>query len=458
MQANKIIPLPVEAAATRSKRLGWAFGSRFFLLLVIGMLFLGPAFVDSVFLWAMLAWDIAILLLWFADLRRLPSPAALIFRREFPHAATLATSCAVVVNVENSSSRPIHLELVDDVPPELDSAPARLACDLSANAEITVAYAVQPRKRGDCLMGDLYLRYRSAWQLAECWARVALPQTVRVYPSTQDSSDQSIYLMRSRQIALEKRFSRHRGFGREFESLRDYRQGDNYRDISWTATARRGKLVTREYQVERSQPVWLVVDCGRLMRTRVGSLSKLDYAASAALSLAQVALFGGDKVGLMAYGLNDQRMVGIGKGTLHLRNIMEQLAAAAEESAEASHLRAAVTLMNVQSRRSLIVYLTDLADTAMLPEVIEGATMLQGRHLVLFAVVEDPELKRVAFSKPASDAELYRVTAAREIVHRRELMIAQLRARGAHTLEIAPRGLSSALVERYLELKSRNLI
>ncbi len=107
--------------------------------------------------------------------------------------------------------------------------------------------------------------------LAERWASAPLTQTVRVYPALRTGEEQQIFLARSRQIDTQLRQTRQRGLGRDFESLRDYRDGDDLRDICWTATARRGNLITRQYQTERSQPVWIVVDCGRLMRSRVAS-------------------------------------------------------------------------------------------------------------------------------------------------------------------------------------------
>ena len=177
-----------------------------------------------------------------------------------------------------------------------------------------------------------------------------------------------------RSSAVEKRRTQVRGIGREFESLREYQLGDEYRDICWTAAARRAKLVTRLYQVERSQTVWIVVDSGRLMRARGGNLSKLDLAVNAALSLAQVALYSGDRVGLVAYGRGIRRRLPAAKGSAHLRQMIEQLALVREETAEADHLQLAGRLLTDQKRRSLIVWLTDLAETAMTPEVIEAAS------------------------------------------------------------------------------------
>lgn len=267
-----------------------------------------------------------------------------------------------------------------------------------------------------------------------------------------------IYLIRSRQIELEKRLKRQRGQGREFESLREYRAGDEFRDISWSATARRGKLITKLYQVERSQTVWLVLDAGRLLRARVGQLKKLDHAVNAALSLAQVALFSGDLVALLAYDRKLQQRVAPGRGMHHLRALIESLAQIRAETSEADHLLAAKTLLSLQSRRSLVVWLTDISETAATPEVIECTAAIASRHLVLFGIMAQTELRSIVAARPDTVHEMYRYSAALEIVHRRELLLRQLRRQGAMVLEAAPAGLSTALANQYLEVKERSLL
>ncbi len=260
------------------------------------------------------------------------------------------------------------------------------------------------------------------------------------------------------QIEQEKRLQRRRGLGREFESLREWRDGDELRDICWTATARRGKLITKIHQVERSQSVWIVVDAGRLLRARVGRLSKLDYAANAALTLAHVAMFSGDKVGLLAYGRRMQQHLNAARGAAHLREFMERLALVQDEAFEADHFGAAQLLLRDQKRRSLIVWLTDLAETAMTPEVVDSASQMMPRHVVLFVAIAQPELGELAESAPETPEDLYRHAAAVEMVQRRDLLLARLRSRGALAMEIAPGKLSTNLVNHYLDVKERSLI
>jgi uncharacterized protein (DUF58 family) len=453
---GRLIPPEIEGRTQSYKRFGVAFGDRFFMLLFVGLVWLGPAFVDSRFVYAMLAWDGLVVLAWLADLVQLPKPEQLLVRRTWRAPAALSIASEVELNLKNSSARSIFATITDTVPLQLREEPPGLILRVGAKGEEAASYRIRPMQRGDAKLGDAYVRYQGVLRIAERWVRAPLGQTVRIYPNLEEAKRHSIYLLRSRQTALEKRRARIRGIGREFESLREYQPGDEYRDICWTAAARRAKLVTRVYQIERSQTVWIVVDSGRLMRARVGGFSKLDQAVNAALSLAQVALYSGDNVGLIAYGRGIRHQLPAAKGSAHLRQLIEQLAQVHEEGAEADHLQMAARLLTDQKRRSLIVWLTDLAETAMTPEVVEAAAMMMPRHLVLFVVIGQPDLGELAAKTPQSESEMYEVAAAQEMVHRRELLLARLRERGALAIEVSSGSVSPVLVNAYLQIKERS--
>jgi uncharacterized protein (DUF58 family) len=289
--------------------------------------------------------------------------------------------------------------------------------------------------------------------------------SVRVLPNLEQARQQTLYLIRTRQVAMERRRRRLRGQGREFESLREYRTGDEFRNISWTATARRSKLIPRVFQVERSQTVWIVLDAGRLLREQIvrgGAsslhLSKLDYAVDAALALAQVAMHSGDRVGLLAYGREIQQNRNAGRGASHLHSIVESLALVHPERYEADHGRAARALLSEQQRRSLIVWITDLAETAGTPDVVEYALQMTRRHLVLFAAIGQPDLNERVARRPESEEEMFRYIAAIEIVQRRELLLRRLRQHGVLAMELMPGALTASLVNQYLDIKDRSLI
>jgi uncharacterized protein (DUF58 family) len=354
----------------------------------------------------------------------------------------------------NASTATIGAVIVDAIPRQLRVEPPSIRLMCAPRGEAHAQYAVVPRERGDMLIGDAYIRYQSRFRIAERWARATVAQRVIVYPNLEEAKRESLYLVRSRQVEMERRSQRIRGAGRSFESLREHRDGDEVRDICWTASARRGKLVTLVYENEKSQPIWIVIDSGRLMRARVASVTKLDLAVNAAVTLSQVALGSGDRVGLLAYGRGIRHRVPAARGRAHLRQIIEHLAIVRAEESEADHLQAASRLLTDQKRRSLIVWMTDVADAAMTPDVVTAAAALMSRHLVLFVVMGQPDLQQLAARNPRTAVEMYETAAAQEVVHRRDVLLAQLRARGALALEARSR-LSPALVNMYLDVKQR---
>ncbi len=458
MTEKRLVPADVVARAQSAGRIPVAFGRRFFLFLFMGLVWIAPAWRDPRFLYALAFWDVMAVALWAWDLSRLPKPAQIEVRRIWSEPLGLAKPMRVGLEVRNTSSTPITAKVNDEAPESFCRELPSIEISARGAGTGNGSYAIEPRSRGDARFGDVWLRYSSPFLFAECWARVSMGQTVRVYPNIEEAQKLRIYLIRSRQIELEKRLKRQRGYGREFESLREYRAGDEWRDICWSATARRGKLITKIHQVERSQTIWIVLDAGRLLRARVDHLTKLDYTVDAALSLAQVAFYSGDRVALLAYGRKPQQRVAPGRGMSHLRAMVESLALVHTEPFEADHLLAADLLLSLQSRRSLIVWLTDLAETAATPEVIECAARMATRHLVLLGIIGQPELHRVVAASPENKNEMYRYTAALEIVQRRDLLLRRLRQQGALTLEVDPTKLSTALVNRYLEVKERSLL
>ncbi len=221
--------------------------------------------------------------------------------------------------------------------------------------------------------------------------------------------------------------------------------------------------------------MWIVLDCGRLMRSRVAAAgpgkavlpstkpgphvhSKLDHACTTAVALAQLALFSGDRVALLAYGHSIQQRVLPGRGAAHLRQLIEALAQVRAESGEADHLRATAVLSRLQPRRSLILWITDLAETAMRPEVIDGAVQLLRRHVLLFVAMAQPEVDQVARAWPKNVDQMFQAAAAQEMAARRALLLARLHEQGALTLDLNPEALTSSVLNQYLTVKERAMV
>jgi len=475
MISPSLHPGPVHALFERRRR--WSFGltGRSIGLLTAGFFLLLPAFWDPRLSYAMLVWDGLVLAAAILDGARLPAAAKLSATRTWSNAPALDSETEIELTIENQGRTIVDCRLLDDLPAALVTEPDVQKVTAFPRVPARIRYRIEPQERGDYDTGWLYMRYRSPLGLSERWAKAKLTQPVRVYPALRTAAEQQIFLARSRQIDLQLRQARQRGLGRDFESLREYREGDDLRDICWTATARRGNLITRQYQTERSQPVWIVLDCGRLMRSRVAIAkpatlgmqepgaaarvhSKLDHACSTAVALAQLALYSGDRVGLLAYGSGIQQRLLPGRGSDHLRQLIELLAQVRSEAAEADHLRATMVLNRLQPRRSLMLWITDLAESAMRPEVIDGAVQLLRRHVLLFVAMAQPEVEIIASTRPRNVEQMFRSAAAQEMAARRERLLARLHEQGALTLDLNPEVLTSSVLNHYLTVKERAMV
>ena len=457
-ESPHLVPPRCEGRTRGLGRWPGALAPRFFLALAAGLVWLGPAWWDSRFGFLMVAWDALLPILWWIDWTRLPRPQQLLVVRAWSEPASLGVSSTINLEIRSEGQIEISARVEDEVPASLRQEPASGNVVVSPRGAARAAYEIRPKERGEVRMGRVFVRYRSQLQFAERRAVADLAQIVCVYPNLVEARRLKLYLLRSRQIELEKRLQHRVGRGREFESLREYRDGDELRDICWTATARRAKLATKVYRPERSQLVWLVLDAGRLMRARVGEITKLDHAVTAGLGLAQVAMAGGDAVGLLAYGRKVQAQLQPARGSGQLRTILDRLALVRGEPVEADHARAADLLLRSLKRRSLVIWLTDLAETAATPEVIENAARLLPRHVVLFIALGQPDLESFLARRPDTTLDMYRAVAGMELSERRQVLLGRLHEQGALALEVMPSQLAIGLVNQYLRIKEESLL
>ena len=467
--------------------LGFGLTPLAMILLAGGVVLAIPAFWHPRRIAFMFAWDAVVLLLALLDAVRLPRPADFAVTRSFLDSPQLGQPTQVQLSVVLQADAVVDLRLVDDLHTALVASPKTQTLQVFPRDAVISVATVYPRERGDFAMGRVYLRYRGTLKLAERWA-AAEPveangkvQSVRVFPALEESRDSTkFYLLRARQIEMQKRRLRLRGTGRDFESLRDYQQGDELRNVSWTATARRNKLVSRQFTVERSQQVWIVLDAGRLSRTafelkRGGiesfaetetertaahllAVTQLDQATQAAAMLAQVINGSGDKFAMMAYGRQIQQLLPPGAGSTHLRLLIDQLSHTRSERSEADHLSAMARLKTLQRRRGLIVWVTELVDSAGRPEIVAAAAELVRRHLVVLVLLKHPELDELAGSEPKTRAEMFHAAAAQEMIERRRETVAQLERQGVLIVETTAAEVGVNAISKYLEVKAKGML
>lgn len=486
-----LIPESASGVARPMGRIGrWAgFGltARALLLFCAGLLLAIPAFWHPRRIGFMLAWDVLLLIVCVADGARLPRPESLTVIRRFLDSPQLGEPTRMEIAIRMQADTVVDAKIIDDLHPALIAIPEARRVEIFPREEAISSQTIWPGERGDFALGKIYLRYRGALGLSERWAAAepitasGSPQRVRVFPAHEDSRGRAaFFLLRARQIELQRRKLQLRGTGREFDSLRDFQPGDELRSISWTATARRGKLVARQFTAERSQQVWVVLDAGRLSRTAfelrrgdpelVGetvmerdrahrmTVTQLDQATTAAVMVAQVVSGSGDKFAMLAYGREVKQALPPGAGILHTRLLLDLLSQTKADAAEADHLNAVARIKMMQRRRGLMVWITELVDSAGKPELVTAASELVRRHLVVLVLLKHPELEELAARVPKTREEMFHTAAAQEMLERRRETIAHLERQGVLIVETTAEEVGARAVSQYLEVKARGLL
>jgi uncharacterized protein (DUF58 family) len=402
-----------------------------------------------------IALDLAALVVFGVEALRTPRPGVVRARRRLREPLSAFARNRVTVVVESAWARPLRLALADGVPAAFDAEGHRASVALPAGGAATLTYEVRPRARGRFAFGDLHVRVRSPLGLAARDLRVPLAREVSVYPDLGAAVDPRAP---GAAAAGRPRLAGERD-GREFRALRPYVAGDDVRAVDWKATARRGSPVVREWQPERNQAVWLLVDCGRHLSARLrDGRTKLDRAVDAALALARASAAQGDRAGAVLFGAEVERVVAPGAGRAPLGPLAEALHLAEARVEESDYGAAFDALLARQRRRALVVVFTDLADPDTSAALLARAANLRRHHLVWICAVSDSEIADAASVAPRDAEEAFVRAAAERIVAERERATQLLAAAGVRVESVPASALTAAVVRRYAELKARGTL
>jgi uncharacterized protein (DUF58 family) len=430
-------------------------------LLLLTVPLLAATFYAPFWAWLALIWFVLVIALLLADWRLTPRAAAWTLARSHDDRLSLATQNRIQIDVRlRQGARPLQVWLRDEPPLIFALAPAQqiLTGQVTPGQVQQFSYQVRPPRRGDYRFGNLHLRWASMLGLLRCQACFPATEPVKVYPNLVDVKKYDLLLRKNRLWELGLRTTRVLGSGAEFERLRDYLPDDEYRRINWKATARRNKPISVEYETERSQNIIAILDVGRMMRSPVGDVAKLDYAINAVLLLAFVAAQKGDKLGLLVFSDSVQTWLAPrgGKGQFH--RMLEQLYAVEGQPVEPDYQAAFGYFAAKQSKRSLVLVFTDLTGSISTATLVAQMGRLRSRHLPLLVTVRDPTVQRLAKQPVVDSTSLYQRTIAEKVLDERRLLLDRLQQQGVLTLDVAADELSMAVINRYLALKTRLLL
>ena len=401
----------------------------------------------------MVAFDL--LLFGLAGLDLLLTRGQLSASRSYAGLQSVGRSFPVELTIANTGKRSLELRVTDDAPGLAQGLPHALRLD--GGRQALLKYETRVDRRGEHAFGPITVRFRSPLGLWERQQRLQVEGKVRVYP---DFAQLRRYGLQARQDEqrLPVRVRRRAGGENEFERLRPYVPGDPYRHIDWRATARQGQFVSREYGQEVNQNLILMIDAGRMMSNKTGTLSAFDHALNAAIMLGQVALRHGDRVGLLAFDREIRAWIpprgGARAGAGLIRGTYDVFPSlhAPDYALAFRHLATRVR------RRSLVVLLTSVVDEPSAELVTQLVQALGGRHLPVCVWVKDTDVEALIDAPATSPMDTWARAATADYLSWREQSLRAMRKRGALVLDCAPEDTTPELLSRYLEIKARRLL
>ncbi|MCA9679636.1 MAG: DUF58 domain-containing protein [Myxococcales bacterium] len=349
-------------------------------------------------------------------------------------------------------------ELDDDLEPQPLAEVTLMPVPEARHAEVVVELPLVPRRRGNLEVVALHLKWTGPMGLMERRTIHVVGARVAVVPNVGAVRAVAARMFSSREFLAGLKVERYIGDGSEFESLREYVPGLDHRAIDWKASARHIKLLCQEFRAERNHQVVMAIDAGHLMSEPLDGIPRLDHAINAGLLLSWFCLRTGDRVGLV--GFDDQiRTWADPLGGVHNFARLQHLTAdLAYRRVETNFTLALAEITTRLRRRSLVVLITDFLDTITAELMVENVLRLSRRHLVLFVALRDPGLERRALAVPRSVTTLHEAVVANDFARERQIVIERLRLAGVHCIDTEPARFSMNLLNRYLDIKRRELI
>lgn len=402
--------------------------------------------------------DIVVGLVMLVDLGSLPRQRDFTVRRELSRVASIQKSHRVTLTLSNQSSRRYLVWLRDDVPADFTAKPEQAAIAMAPQSRAFLEYELFAQRRGAFAMKQVYLRVRSRFGVWQRLLTYDLPATINVYPDMKQLAEYAVLARTNRLAMLGVRRTRKVGQDNEFERLRDYSPDDNYKHIDWRATARRNRLTVKDYQVNQSQRIIFMLDCGRMMTNECQGISLLDHALNSMLMLSHVALRQGDSVGLICFSDEVHSYVPPRGGMGQMNQLIHASFDRFPKLVESRYDEAFLYLASRCKKRSLVVLVSNLIDEVNSHQLHQYLSSIVGRHLPLGVLLRDHSIFDAADEESPKADRLYQAAAASEMLIWRHQVLTDLQHKGVLCLDVFPEQMTAPLVNQYLEIKARHLL
>jgi len=353
---------------------------------------------------------------------------------------------------------PVSLRVIDELPFQLQIRDFEYFITLKPGETKEIQYTIKPIKRGEYEFDSINVYVSSLLRLAERRIKIPAKQTLKVYPSILQMRKYELQVFSKTAIFSGIKKVRRIGNNNEFEQIKNYVQGDDIRSINWKATSRRGELMVNQYQEERSQQVYCIIDKSRSMRMPFDGLTLLDHSINASLVLSNIILRKGDKAGVITFADKIGAQLPAESTSLQLRKIMDVLYNQKTLFMESNYERLYYGTRNVIKGRSMILLFTNFESMYALKRNITLLRKINQNHLLVVIFFENTELENTATLEVENVKDIYFKTLAQKFALEKKLIASELRKYGIQSILTKPEELSVNAINKYLELKSRGMI
>lgn len=378
--------------------------------------------------------------------------------REVPTVLSLGDDNEIVITITNKAGFTLHAELIDELPEQFQVRDFSRHLDLKSEKKEIITYTVRPLTRGEYLFGKIHLFLTSDVGLVKRRLSTDRQTPVPVYPSIVQMKKYEIKTFARTATEYGVKRVRRIGHSYEFEHIKQYVRGDDYRSINWRATSRRAQLMVNQYEDEKSQQVYCVIDKSRVMHMPFNGLSLFDYAVNTALVISNIVLGKQDKAGLVTFAETPKALIKAERSKVQLKKIMETLYKEKEGSVEANYESLYTAVQNFVTGRCLMFLFTNFESTYALQRVLPQLRKLNDKHLLVVVFFENNEITTQTSTAVDTVEDIYTQVTAEHYTLTKIQLAQELKQHGIISVLTKPETLTVSSINKYLELKSRGMI
>lgn len=430
----------------------------FYLLIVIGIEYVLAFFFPIVMLFAHISLSLLVIIFIVDVLLLFNQSKALLGQRILPEKLSNGDENLVKISVENKYPFKVQVKIIDEIPFQFQKRDFLLKKNIKTKENILLEYILEPKERGEYHFGNLNVFVNSPIGLVSKKFIFQKNQMLPSYPSF-------IHLRKYEMMALQNEFLlggmkkiRKLGHTMEFEQIKDYVQGDDIRSINWKATSKANKLMVNQYQDEKSQRIYMLIDKGRTMQMPFNGLSLLDYSINAVMALSHIILKKGDQAGMMTFSHKIENKIPADNKSKQLKKISEGLYNIETNFYESDFSKLYQDVRMNISQRSLILLFTNFETLDAVNRQMKYLRGIAKNHLLVVVFFKNSELQNLIHQTPKRLANVYDKIIAEKLEFEKKLIIQELRKYGIFTLYTLPENLNIEVINKYLEIKSRGIL